>query len=126
LDWQKQGQRNLALCSTQQRLLFARFCCYSADERACRILSLEPTEVLFIMQEKIIVTLLIGAFPYIILPLYVLYFLRTRLPEPYSFFFTDYSPLLISIWYALPFLGVGLYWLIKKRRSRAQAKGGQS
>ncbi len=73
------------------------------------------------MQGKIIVTLLLGTFPYLSLPLYVDYFLSTRLPEPYKFFFSDYSPLLISIWYALPFIGLGIYWLRKKHRSRTPA-----
>jgi hypothetical protein len=78
------------------------------------------------MQGKIIVTLLVGLFPYLIFPLYLDYFLSTRLPEPYKFFFSDYSPLLISLWYALPILGIGIYWLRKKRRARTQANSQQS
>jgi hypothetical protein len=81
------------------------------------------TEVPAIMQGKIIVTLLVGAFPYLIFPLYIVYFLSTRLPEPYKFFFSDYSPVIISIWYALPLLGIGLYWYFKKRRNKALAEG---
>jgi len=78
------------------------------------------------MYSKIVITLIVGLFPYVILPLYVVYLLSTRLPEPYKFFFSDYSPAIISVWYALPFIGLGIYWFIRRRSHKEDAKSAAS
>lgn len=78
------------------------------------------------MNSKLLVFLIVGAFPYLIFPLYLVYFLSTRLPEPYRYFFSDYSPLLLSVWYGLPLAAWGIYWLMKRRHAGHTSEAARS